>query len=114
MRKLLRITKKGERFSGYHRPSIGERLVFLPLKRLTKMIFVPEARVFDREEIFIGARCKVVGLKKHVIEVRFEGAVEDDLVSPEDLMTLELTEFGKMIFGDFDMSAELTNFLQEI
>jgi len=49
-----------------------------------------------------------------VIEVRFEGAVEDDLVSPEDLITLELTEFGKMIFRDFDMSAELTNFLQEI
>jgi len=63
--------------------------------QLTQNEFVPQEKLFEREEIHQGARCVVLAHLNHIVRVKFEHSNREDLVSPEFLIPLELTKFGR-------------------
>lgn len=92
---LPKIFRKINRCSENDMPMIGERCMFSHALQLTQNEFVPQDRLWEREEIYQKARCKVLAMLDHVVRVRFEHSDRDDIVSPEFLIPLELTAFGK-------------------
>jgi hypothetical protein len=98
MNVLPSIFKNQVRFSERYRPEIGLTVVFSHAIQLSLFEFFPEMKDFNRADVFNGAKAMVVQNWPHVIEVKFEGADETDLVSPEFLTTGELTAFGEQLF----------------
>lgn len=95
MQNLPQIFKKIDRCSESNMPLIGTRCMFSHALQLTIDEFVPHKKLFEREEIHQGARAKVLAKLGHVVRVRFEHSDRDDIVSPEFLIPLELTRFGR-------------------
>ena len=95
MMELPQIFKRIDRCSERYKPKIGRRCMFSHALQLTDDEFVPQKKLFEREEIHQGARCKILARLDHVVRVRFEHSDRDDVVSPEFLIPLELTKFGK-------------------
>ena len=94
--KLKSIYKKKDRYSGWPDvPPINQRCMFSHALQLTEDEFVPQPKLFVRDEIHQGARCNVVGYIEHIPLVRFDGSDREDMVSPEFLIPLELTIFGR-------------------
>ena len=99
MIKLPKLFKLPKRFSEEHRPIISSTVIYSHALQLGLTEFVPKAKDSDRDEIFNGAEVLVLENMPNVIEVMFFGAKKSDLVSPEFLITGELTVAGKEIFS---------------
>ena len=99
MQNMPQIFKKTNRCSENAMPIIGTRCMFSHAQQLTQNEFVPQEKPFEREEIYQGARCKVLARLDHVVRVRFEHSDKQDIVSPELLIPLELTSFGRELMN---------------
>ena len=106
MKNLPQIFKKIDRCSESNMPEIRARCMFSYALQLTHNEFVPQDKLYEREEIHQGARCVVLAQLDHVIRVRFERSDQEDVVSPEFLIPLELTRFGReLLDSDPDLLA---------
>lgn len=101
----LKIFKQSSRYSEIDRPALHERCFFSHALALTRNEFIPFARNFERSEIHQNAICEVKKHHPHVIEVLFDGASQTDFVSPEFLLSIELTPFGEELAGAIGQSA---------
>ncbi len=99
MEPLPQIYKKTDRCSGVNDPIIGERHMFSHALQLTIDEFVPQKKLFERKEIHQGTRCVVIGRINNIVIVKFDHSDQEDLVSPEFLIPLELTSFGKELLA---------------
>ena len=111
---LPTLLKTPTRFSEERRPPVGSTVIFSHAFQLLLTDFVPEAKDFNRDEIYNGAEAKVIENKKNIVEVLFNGSEQTDLVSPEFLTTGELTAAGEKLFQHKGMSAELRKCLLEL
>lgn len=118
MKALPSIYKKSYRCSGVNELLIGERCMFSFALQLTRDEFVPHKKLWEREEIYQGARCVVIERLDHVVRVRFKHSNQSDLVSPEFLILLEMTSFGEELFAKdpelFNTVENLTNMLEGV
>ena len=83
-------------------PSVGDECMFSHALQLTQNEFVPQSKLFERKEIYQGARCTVLPRLEysyHVVRLRFESSDLEDIVSPEFLIPLELTAFGEELLA---------------
>lgn len=113
---MPKIFKNTNRCSRGSMPQVGATCMFSHGHRLSITGFVPQAKEFDRPEIHQGARCEVLGFvqqKRHpnIVVVKFSHADQEDLVSPECLIPLVLTQFGYELFQS---SPELLATLSDI
>lgn len=99
MKNLPQIFKKTNRCSESDMPLIGSRCMFSHARQLTLDEFVPQKKLFEREEIHQGARLLILAHLNHTVRVRFEHSDQDDIVSPEFLIPMELTKFGKELLA---------------
>ena len=106
MKTLPHIFKQSLRYSETHRPSVGSRCFFSHAYKLLQDEFVPKARLFDRPELRQGALVSVLKNRSHIVEVMFDGATTKDFVSPEFLLSMDLTSFGKEIAESLGSSGE--------
>jgi len=88
------IYKSSSRYSERSRPCIGQLCIFSHAIELTHNLFAPKAKEYDCHWLHSFAQCKVISNHPHLVEVRFEDADRNDLISPEFLTTAELTKFG--------------------
>ena len=104
----IQIFKNGERFSIKNLPKIGQRCFFMPGSFLAPNIFVPDYRKCTKPYINICSQCIVERVPKddskkpklrNVVEVKFLNQNEADIVSPDFLVSVELTTDGKELFN---------------
>lgn len=103
---LLFKDRQTDRYSESKRPVEGERCFFSHALCLIQGEFVERKKEFVFEWIKQNAVVRVIGNTMHLVEVMFDGASESDLVSPEFLKRVELTEFGQVFFDQTRMSPE--------
>lgn len=96
------LTKSPTRFSEEKRPSVGSTVTFSHALQLLQSEFVPKSKAFTKDEIFNGAKVKVVANSKNLVEVRFAGAKQTEFVSPAFLITDELTKAGRDLFKNLN------------
>lgn len=110
MQNLPEIFKKIDRCSESDMPEIGQRCMFSHTLQLTIDEFVPQRKLYEREEIHQGARLSILAQLDHVVRVRFEHSDREDIVSPEFLIPLELTRFGReLLESDPELLATVEN-----
>ena len=87
----MKIFKKTTRFSPLNKPAINEKCIFSPATQLTTNHF-EEMESFDSFlDIHIGDACTVVETTEHLVNVKFSNEENSLLVSPEFLVSQELT-----------------------
>ena len=97
--KMPKIFKSSKRYSGEDRPEIGETCFFSHAEQLILTDeFVPKTKSFLRGWIKQNATVKIVRNLDRIVEVLFSGSSKTDLVSPEFLISRELTSFGRVFF----------------
>ena len=94
---ILAIFKDTERFSESNMPKPGQKCFYCPGHWLVPDIFIPEYKTCVKPYIRPFAICEVAdNLKsKHLVRVRFVGQQEIDVVSPDFLLPVVLTDKGK-------------------
>jgi len=94
---ILAIFKNTERFSQAKMPKPGQKCFYCPGHWLVPDVFVPEYRTCVKPYIRPFAICEVVEphKDKHLVYVRFGSQQETDLVSPDFLIPVVLTDRGK-------------------
>lgn len=101
----LSIFKQPHRYSESDRPAPGERCFFSHALRLTSTEYVSFPRSFERKELFQNAFVTVQKNRPHLVEALFDGADASDLISPEFLLSMELTAFGHELVDAVGMPA---------
>lgn len=114
---IPKIYKTTKRFSGTDRPRKASTVIFNPCNHLTTTELVPNRKfpeLLDRPYVYPNAPVKVVENRDNTCEVLFQDAPSTDLVAFEDLMSKELTEFGKALFKlESKLPAQTKNLLGE-
>ncbi len=96
----LNIFKEPTRYSQNHRPKLQTRLLFSPVKRIVDGVYKIDNRQMIRDHLKENSICTVIKNNKNTVLVQFPEQNDTDLVSPEFLITIELTKQGKIILGD--------------
>ena len=104
---LPKAFKPAERFSQSRRPARGDRCRFSPAIQLTLDLYASKAFSSNRPELYSGALCVIKANTPHLVIVRFDKASRDDLVSPEFLKPLKLTDFGQAVLASSKISAKM-------
>ncbi len=106
----IEIFKNGERFGAKNLPSIGQRCFYMPGTFLAPNVFVPNYWKCIKSYIKISSQCIVERVPKdgrgkpklrNVVEVRFLNQNDTDIVSPDFLVSVELTAEGKELFNAY-------------
>ena len=100
MKANLKIFKEPTRYSATNRPKPGTRLLFSPVKQMIDGLFTPDNRTLTRSYLKQNNICIVVENTKNLVLIQFPNQKDTDLVSPEFLITIELTKIGTSILGD--------------
>lgn len=104
----IEIFKNGERFGIKNLPTVGQRCFYMPGLFLAPNIFIPNYQKCIKPYINICSQCIVERVPKNsskkpklrnVVEVKFLNQNETDIVSPEFLVSFELTKEGKELFN---------------
>ncbi len=103
----IEIFKNGERFNIKHLPEIGQQCFYMPGIYLVPSLFIPDYRTCIKSYIKPCAQCIVKRVPdknneekpklKHLVEVIFMNQNDTDIVSPDFLVSVELTEEGMEI-----------------
>ena len=90
---ILAIFKDTERFSESNMPKPGQKCFYCPGHWLVPDIFIPEYKTCVKPYIRPFAICEVLEPRKHkhLVNVRFEGQQEIDIVSPDFLLPVVLS-----------------------
>lgn len=105
---VIQIFKSGERFGIKNLPAIGQRCFYMPGLFLAPNVFVPNYLKCAKPYIKICSQCIVERVPKddskkpklrNVVEVRFLNQNDTDIVSPDFLVSVELTAEGIELFN---------------
>jgi len=98
----LKMFKQTKRFSVLDRPTKDSKVFFSHCKVLTTSGVIKEIdrKFTNRKYLKKNSICKVICNTQNLVLVKFPKANDTDLVSPEFLINLELTQKGQEILGD--------------
>ncbi len=94
---IIAIFKNTERFSKTNMPKPGQECFYCPGHWLVPDVFIPEYKTCVKPYIRPFAICKVLeqNKKMHLVSVRFGTQEETDVVSPDFLLPVVLSDAGK-------------------
>ena len=111
MNTLPKLFKSSSRYSVGTKPSIGELCFFSNAITLFRDELVPKTKTsYLHPWIKQNAVVKIIRNLDYITEVRFADSDQTDLVSPEFLISRELTAFGQAFFDQTKVAAHVKKY----